>query len=250
MFYRPYGGSSHDPPAHWQIQQTRKGYLLSRPPSLPARDSIPKEDHATYDRVIGWLNTTSRPAERNQYASAVLNSPPFAGALFDLSKIVLATGERPGSYVPREREFENIVIAFDSGHYEALEAHLEYAVKIAGISIESIFAVWEGRDDDLPDDERQLVDYIRAFVAGAVTDEQWGAMTDRFGQRGAVEYTITVAYELQTVRLMQAFGTSTISREQMQAKLESIRAGTNEPIDKAPYERRAKAFREMESLGS
>src|SRR5262249_20417440 len=75
-------------------------------------------------------------------------------------------------------------------------------------------------------DERQLVDYIRAYVDGRVTDEMWSGLVERFGSvRGAVEYTLMIGYHLLCARCQQAFDIPSISREEMEQVVASLGAG-------------------------
>jgi hypothetical protein len=211
----------------------KEGVLMLRPPDLPQRESIPEEERDDYDFVVERIRKlgSGRTVDRNPYVRAVLNSPPFAASLWVFSGRMLAAGERDNSYTHKDREHINVVLAFDAGHYEMTLFHLEYAVTREGLRYEMVKALWEGRDDDLLPDERQLVDYIRTYVNGTVTDEMWSGIVERFGLRGAVEYTLAIGYHLMVIRGMQAFGTPAGTREEMQERLERLGSGDaeNEP---------------------
>lgn len=209
---------------------------MSRTP-LPQRESFASEqDRDEYDFV--WRRVkklTGRTPAEIPYVGACLNSPPFAASLWRFSGRMLSAFSTEHALSHVERDYINIVLAFDSGHYMMVargdggEGHLAHAVERLGLRPEMPKAVWEGRLADLTDDERQLVEYIRAYVAGTVTDEMWNGIVERFGGvRGAVEYTLTIGYNLLCSRLMMAFGLPSISREQMEELIESLQRGNPE----------------------
>jgi hypothetical protein len=199
---------------------------MSRAP-LPDRESIPDDEREDYDFVYQRvLKLTGRPPEDIPYVGACLNSPPFAASLWKFSGRMLAVGSTGDSFSHQDRAHINIVLGFDFGYYTVIGSHLGYAVEHAGLRSEMVRALWEGRDDDLTDAERQLVDYIRAYVDGRVTDEMWSGIVARFGSvRGAVEYTLTIGYHLLCARCQQAFDIPSISREEMQRVVQELGAG-------------------------
>lgn len=205
---------------------------------FPSRESFPEEDRSEYDYVFQRVQRlTGGRIDEFPYVGACLNAPPFAASVWRLSGRVLATGATGETYSHRDREHINLVLAFDSGHYTMLDGHLNYAVEVAGISPETVQALWEGRDDDLPADSRQLVDYIRAYVNGTVTDEMWAGLVERFGSvRGAVEYTYVVAYGLINARSMQAWAIPSASRQEMAQKVRNL-----QPLDEETRRLRAES---------
>ena len=68
--------------------------------------------------------------------------------------------------------------------------------------------------------------YARDVVSGAVSDESYAALRRRFGERGAVEFTVLVGFLLMTIRLWQAFGLPEPSDAEMLALLRELREGT------------------------
>jgi hypothetical protein len=200
---------------------------MTRPPALPHPDDFSPEDREEYDFVYNRVTRLAgRPVEENPYVCACLNAPTFAASLWRFSGRMLAAGSTGKTFSQLDREHINVVLAFDFGHYEMVEFHLGYAVEVAGLRREMVEAIWDGREEDLTPGERQLVDYIRAYVNGTVTNEMWSGIADRFGgERGAVEYTLTIGYNLMVIRGMQAFGTPTASREQMEARVRALRDG-------------------------
>jgi hypothetical protein len=78
----------------------------------------------------------------------------------------------------------------------------------------------------LTEDERQLVNYAREFVAGAVTDDSYGRMRDRFGERGTVEFNVLLGFLLMTIRLWQALGVPEPTAEEVDELLRAVETGT------------------------
>lgn len=195
---------------------------LERPPTLPDAESFSKEDREIYDALVARLTesygTGSARFDVNVLWRALINSPPLATAICDLAFTMVAMGTRgEGGFTDHDREYINMVLSFDAGHYELVVHHLTAAVgggfAGAGIRPEAVEALWDGRDDDLLPAERQLVDYIRAVVGATVTDEMYGGIVNRFGVRGATEYTIAISYLAMANMLMQAFGAPSKRKE-------------------------------------
>jgi hypothetical protein len=68
-------------------------------------------------------------------------------------------------------------------------------------------------------------------VRGTVTPESWAAIVERFGVRGAVEFTGFIAHLQMTIRLQQAFGVQDVTRAQLDELLQRIFDGTVELPD-------------------
>jgi hypothetical protein len=201
---------------------------VARPPALPSRDNLSYEDRAVYDALVVRLNEyygASR-VDVNAYAKALLNSPPLATAIFDLAWTMVGAGKRGDGFSDHDREYVNMVLSFDTGHYELVVHHLHYGgFTRAGVRPEAVEALWKGRADDLLPDERQLVDYVRSVVSGTVTDDMFEGIVTRFGQRGATEYTIAIGFLLMVVALMRAFNVPSVSREELKREIDRLHAG-------------------------
>jgi hypothetical protein len=206
----------------------------SRPPRLPDRNTIPEDELPDYDFVYERVSKlTGRPPDEIPYVGACMVSPPFAASLWKFSGRMLAWFSTSDVVSHKERDYINVVLAFDSGYYsmELIGGHLQHAVEYLGLRPEMPRAVWEGREDDLTDDERLFVDYIRAYVAGVVTEDMWKGIVERLGGvRGAVEYTLTIGYNLLCARSMQAWGIPTMSREEMQAIIDMLGKRSEESL--------------------
>jgi hypothetical protein len=75
-----------------------------------------------------------------------------------------------------------------------------------GVRPEAIKALRAQREEELTAREQALTAYIRLVVQGAVTDEAYANMETLLGPRGAVEYTIFIAFLSGSVRIWQALG--------------------------------------------
>ena len=177
---------------------------MPRPPLPPARDELPEADLTAYDAVVS-RSATKFGGQLPPYHAALLNSPPFAAALNELGRIARTAGERPGTYSHADREFVDQVCR-PTGRPNVLQRlHIPDALAV-GVRPEAIAALRSGREEELTVAERELAAYIRAVASGGVTDDAYAALERRLGQRGAVEYTIFIAFLMMTLRLFQAFG--------------------------------------------
>lgn len=198
--------------------------------SQPKRTEFSGVDLEAYDRVIERF-TGGKPASGEinvgPYFSTLLHSPPFAANLSRMGELVRNAPNIGETYSHADRELVDQVLAYDWNYFGFLSSHTPDAIA-AGIRIEAIDAIRDGRDSDLTTQERQIVDYVRQVVSGTVTDETFEAIVERFGKRGAVEFTIFVAYLALVVRLWQAFNIPSPPRDHIDDILRSIRSGTFE----------------------
>jgi hypothetical protein len=190
----------------------------------PALDEIQADEREDADRV---LERTSRvhglDGPAFQYFGALLNAPPLAAALADLGTQV-RRGMLRGTYTDAERELMDIALAVALGSNAILPIHIPDALAV-GVRPEAIAALLEHDDDALSADELALVQYARQFIDGAVTDASYAELTNRFGVRGAVEFTVLLGFLLMTIRLWQAFGVSEPSAEEVDSLFAGVRSG-------------------------
>jgi hypothetical protein len=198
-----------------------------RPPQRPDRSQVRPEDLEAYDFVLARLDSLTeeyRTSGPGHYHGALLNSPPVAAALNNLGAVV-RQGSLRGSYTDAERELADVVLSVDLGYNGVLPIHLPDAFAV-GVRPDAIDAIRGGREQDLTDDERQLVDYIRQVSRGEVTDESFGAMVERFGLSGAVDYTAFLAFLICTMRLWSALGVRNPSNPEIDELLAGLRDGS------------------------
>lgn len=209
---------------------------LRHTPPQPHRDSVLPEDREAYDDVVsrqlayGYtgfaamfpdehaeamstaLGVGGDPvlecdaADRVQpYMGAMLNNAPAMQLISDLGVVLRNCGERGDGYTHADREWVDMVLAEELGCTGVYCAHMLDACAV-GVRPEAIQALHQGRDEDLTRDELQLTRYIRQVARGTVTSDSYLAIEDRFGRRGAVEFTQFIGFLLMTIRLIQAFG--------------------------------------------
>jgi hypothetical protein len=191
---------------------------------------VPEGDRAAYDAVV-TRSASKFGGDLPPYHAALLNSPPFAAALNELGRLARTAGERPGSYSHAEREFVDQVLSADWKTNVLQRLHVPDALAV-GVRGEAIEALRSGREEELTADERELAAYIRAVATGTVTNDAYAAIERRLGARGAVEYTIFIAFLTMTVRLFQAFGMPDPSDEEIDALIAQLRSGV-EPLPDA-----------------
>lgn len=199
-------------------------HSFTRLPTAPAPDDVQSDERDDYDRV---MERTSRvhgldgPAA--DYFGALLNAPPLAAVLTDLGTRV-RRGMLRGTYTDADRELMDIALAVELGSNAILPIHIPDSLAV-GVRPEAVEALLERDDARLTEGELALVRYAREFVGGTVTDASYAALTERFGDRGAVEFTVLVGFLLVTIRLWQALGVPEPSADEVDALLEAVRSG-------------------------
>ncbi len=201
---------------------------MPRPPRLPNRSAIPEDELADYDAALARarnMRADQPGASVPPYFAAVLNSPPIAAGLGNMGRLVRTAGEREGSYSHRDRELVDQVLSALWETNVVQSTHLPDALAV-GISLETIGAIRAGRDDDLSDGDQALAAYVRAVATGTVDDASYAAIVDRFGPRGAVEFTVFIGFLMATVRLHQALGMDDPSEQDITDLIASFRDGS------------------------
>jgi hypothetical protein len=197
--------------------------------ALPDRNEFDDPaDLSAYDSVVD--RNTAKFGKVTPYHGALLNSPQFGAALNHIGRLSRTAGERDDTFSHADREFVDQVLSADFGTNAVLGIHIPDALAV-GVRLEAVEALRSRDESALTDDERQLADYIRAVVSGSVTDEQFAALEERMGRRGAVEYTIFIGFLQMTIRLWDAFGAPGPSDEEVDAMIAEYRAGTRELPD-------------------
>ena len=208
---------------------------MTRPPRQPRRDEISPEELEAFDAVVrrrvgmGMAPGNAEP-DLGPYFGALLNSPPFAAMLARFGTLVRTRGERGDTYSHADRELVDQVLSAVWRTNVVQLLHVPDGLA-AGVRLEAIDAIRAGRAEELTSDERQLVDYIRAVERGTVTDEAFAGLERRLGRRGAVEYTIFIAFLIMTIRLHQALGFPDPPDEAIDGLLDEFRTGARELPD-------------------
>lgn len=202
---------------------------MSPPPKrllpLPAREQIEDSELPEYDAVLErqaklWAGA---PTDSNAYFGALLNSPPLAAAVVQLGA-VFRTGSLRGTYSDAERELVDVVLGVDLGYNTILKLHLPDMVAV-GVRLEAIEAIRSSELHLCTPEERQIVDYTRQALSGEVEDATYAGMVERFGERGALEFTVFVPFLQMTFRAWQAIGVPDVPDREIEELLESYRRG-------------------------
>lgn len=204
---------------------------MQRPPSPPRRNEVPETELSQYDLVVARQQRLWEAAPRNSdaYFGALLNSPTVAAAFATLGR-TMREGQVRGTYSDADRELVDMVLSVDFDYRAILALHIPDAVAV-GVRLEAIEALWGGHEEELNEEERFRVEFIRAVAAGTVDDELFTGMCDRLGLRGAVEYSAFVAFLIMTMRLWQALGVPDPTRDEIDQLLQSYRDGTAAEVD-------------------
>jgi len=205
---------------------------MSRLEPRPDRASIAEDERADFDAV---LERTERihglDGVAAKYFGALANTPPLAAVIAQYGTRV-RQGQLRGTYTDAERELMDLALAHELRGSAILPIHIPDAVAV-GVRPAAVEAVLAGDDAALTEDERQLVEYARSFARGEVGDEQYARIRDRFGARGAVEFTVLLGFLTMTIRLWQALGVPEPTPVELEALLQSLRDGTLELPDAA-----------------
>lgn len=194
---------------------------LTRPPSA---DEVAPEELPDYSSVVERTSRIHGPeGSAGKYFGALLNSPPLAAALAQLATR-LRQGQLRGTYTDAERELMDIALAVELGSNAILPIHIPDALAV-GVRPEAVEGLLEHDEHALTPDEREIVHYARQVVAGTVTDESYAALRSRFGDRGAVEFTVLIGFLLMTIRLWQALGVPEPTDEEIGELTGDLRSG-------------------------
>jgi hypothetical protein len=214
-----------------------------RLPPPAERSSIPPDALYDFDRAMTYVQKYSEEgnsAARNRpwvdgrpyaydYRTAFTQAPRLAMALVDACYVVNSYQGQPGWFSPSDHEWIDLVLGCDSGYWAFHAGHTANAA-VTGVRIEAMRALHQGRDEDLTDEERQCVEFIRAVRDGGMTDEIWNRMTERLGSvQGTIGYAFLVCMLWSTMRMMGAFGVAAIEEQDWYALIDDYDSGARDP---------------------
>lgn len=213
---------------------------MSRPPRVPSRDEVPEEERENYDAIVNAAKIpleVTRDGEKMfdwshsdlfmQYYSRLLVNPDAARAIRMVGRATrkVEYARQHGSFSPADHELIDLVLCFDADYWALLRIHTPSAV-IAGVSVETIEALRDGRDEDLDDDTAFVVRFIREVSNGTLSDESWDRMEARIGsERGTVDFCILICILQLHMRLHHVFKIEPIARDEYSAMLDQLRSG-------------------------
>lgn len=207
-----------------------------RMPRFPDRAEIDESELADYDLLVAHIASGfSLFKDAPEYVAGVEFgvhhfqslgvSPPLGAGMSRMGPALMRRQGRPGTFSAADHEMIDLVLAFDSGYWALIAGHVPKAMG-AGIRIEAIEALRDGREEALTSDERQQVEFIRAVRDGHMTDEIWDRMAERLGTaRGVVELTHFVCNLLFHHRYMWACGVPEMEREALDEMLAAFKDG-------------------------
>ncbi len=175
---------------------------LRRCPPAPRPEDIAPEDRAAYERALERRESAGSSVEDSRYYAALLNSPQLADLLSEGGRFFTSSDLR-GTYTHGEREWVDQVLFHELSDNRIVGRHMLGAIA-NGVRPEAVRALRAGRDQDLTPEELQLTRYIRSVVNGQLTDEEFADIVQRFGLRGAIEYTAFTCWLLMVLRNHQA----------------------------------------------
>jgi hypothetical protein len=205
---------------------------------MPQRDSVAVDELRDYDLVAKKVLEFPTPDAPNDYVpqvhpksavspyfAAMLASPPLAANLQRLGAAIARQANKEGTWTHAEHEFIDQAVSYELGYLGLLGHHTPMAVT-SGIPIETIEALRDGREQDLTEDERLQLRFIRDTMSGELTDESWRAMEARFGsERGTVEYVFFILFLVFHLRFLQVLGIPAITAEEHDKLIEALKAG-------------------------
>jgi alkylhydroperoxidase family enzyme len=214
---------------------------MAYPPPQPDRSELRPEEVEPYDRLVArqeaydyvpFVRTflhpevlEAFPGTRVQpYFGALLGSPLIADLISELGVVMRTRGAYADSHSQADREWVDIVLCQELGCNWVIYVHAPDAIAV-GVRVEAIQALRAGRDDLLTAEEREKAEYIRAVIAGTVTEAQYAALEASVGTRGAVELTAFIGFLIMTIRLNQAYGVVDIGDEALDEWIQALADG-------------------------
>lgn len=179
----------------------RVGYVF-RPEDYPGNpDDETKRDLA---ELFEHLFPGGQQGEPHAGYAILAQSPRLALNIARMSDCIL--GEIGWT---ERRDLRELAVQALNHHYKcdfSFQAHLSLA-SLSGISLEQQAAIPYWRTSSLFDDEQRLViEYTLACVSGDVPEELFARVVARFGEKGAVEFTVTVGWWALWAMLLNATG--------------------------------------------
>lgn len=214
-------------------------HRLSR---VPQRHEVPVEERGDYDVVMNTWIPIARKDESEilpggvsslEHFEALAATPTVFLAIMEACEAVMIQQGRKGTISRADHELIDQVLAIDSGYYGLVGWHTPAAVA-EGVRIEALEALADGREEQLTDDERLKVGFIRTVRDGGMTDDLWNRVLEALGsERGVVDYATMVLLLLFHHRFGWATGVKEMDHAAWRGMLAGFRAG-DRPIPSGP----------------
>jgi 4-carboxymuconolactone decarboxylase len=198
---------------------------MSRPPAPPNPDDFPVHEREELSNLLGRFKGEMPEG----YFGVLANSPPLGWRLASAGRAFRMRGNHEGTYSHKDREFVDQILMQDFGTNAFRRLHTNDALS-AGVRIEAIEAIREGREDEvLDDDEKLLARFIRGVLNRNLDEPTWDAMEERLGKRGVIEYAMFIAFLQLIVTLYHAFGLPEDAEEEIEDVIRRFKAGEELP---------------------
>jgi hypothetical protein len=204
-----------------------------RCPRLPDRDAFAEEERSDYERmteewllhVHGWPESDDGRRYVVPYFDALAARPSVAIAVMDACRAAARSQGQPGGFSHADHEMIDQVLAIDSGYFGIIGFHTQHAADV-GVRIAALEALADGHEEDLTEDDRQQVEFIRSVRDGTMTDDIWNRMVLRLGSETSVlDYTALILLVLFHHRYSWALGVLEISRDEWRQMLKDYKEG-------------------------
>lgn len=157
---------------------------MARLTPITSKEQVPAADHAVVDAIMGSRGTLQGPLSLFLYAPELAGRVAHAGAYvrfegdLDMRVRVLAA-------MTVAREFEAMYV------WGAQTTN----ARGQGVPESTITAIREGHSNGVPADDAAIIDFTRALLQRhRVTDQQFQALRQRFGEKQLIELTSTIGY--------------------------------------------------------
>lgn len=211
---------------------------MPRPPQRPNRTDLEPDEIEAFDAVMeagklaleveregSKVFSWSHQQLFEDYYGRMLVNPLAARAIRLLGGAVRRHEyESPStSFSAADHEMIDLVLSFDSGYWAFLRIHTPSAV-IAGVEVDTIQALRDGREDALDEDTAFVVAFIRDVARGDLSDENWNRMEKRLGsERGVFDFALLVLTLQLHLRLSQLLKIEPISETEYSEMLDELR---------------------------
>ncbi len=211
--------------------------MSPRPPNVPTRDETPEDEREAYDAIVKAAKIpleVTRDGEKLfqwshenlflEYFSRMLVNPEAARAIRNLGGATRKFEYVPGSgsYSPSDHELADLVLCFDAQYWALLRIHTPSAV-VAGVEVSTIRALRDGRESELDDDSRFVVQFVRAVRDGTMNDETWKRMEERIGsERGLFDFALLILLLQMHLRIHHLFKIEPIGADEYEAMLVAL----------------------------
>jgi hypothetical protein len=193
----------------------------------PARARVLASERHAYDSILARLAESGDPEPR-PYLATMLQTPTLGSAINELGRLIRLSPERTATYTHEDHLLVVHALGVDAEFID--EHHIVDALAL-GVRAEALEALLHGREEELGEEERRIVDFARRVVRDAMTDEVWDAVRNLRGDRGAIDLSIVAGFVWMTMSWQRAWGVEGASPQQIEDMLRRHRDGTLELPD-------------------